>query len=203
VPGGVLTAEQLGALAATGAEELRLTVHQNVVAFAVPRCHLAAAQERLSDVGLAVSDSDWSGCVETCTGLDFCRRALAFTKPAARAIAEALNEAVPDGPRVRIHLTGCANSCGRVHLGEIGLSGCMLKDGGEQARGFELWFGGRHGGRPAVAEPSGWKVRAKEAAGVMSRIVAAFHKGSRGGESFGQYLDRAGLDSLRAAAKEA
>jgi sulfite reductase beta subunit-like hemoprotein len=141
--------------------------------------------------------------VETCTGLDFCRRAVAFTKPAARAIAAALNEAVPDGPRVRVHLTGCTSSCGRVHLAEVGLSGCLLKEDGDQARGFELWFGGRHGDRPAMAEPSGWRVRAKEAPIVVRGIVAAFHEGGRDGESFGDYLERVGLDSLRAAAKGA
>jgi ferredoxin-nitrite reductase len=129
--------------------------------------------------------------------MDFCRRALAFTKPAARAIAEALDEAAPHGPRVRVHLTGCPNSCGRVHLGEVGLSGCALKDGDERGRGFEMWFGGRHGGRPAVAQPSGWKIREEEAAAVVKGIVSAFQDGRRGDESFGDFLDRVGLDSLR------
>jgi ferredoxin-nitrite reductase len=197
IPAGILTAEQLRALAATGAKELRATVHQNLVAFGVPKCHLAAAQQRLGDAGLGVGASDWSGCVETCTGMDFCRRAAAFTKPAARAIAEALNGAAADGPRVRVHLTGCPNSCGRVHLGEVGLSGCVLRDGDERARGFELWFGGRHGGTPAVAEPSGWKIREEEAAEVVRGIVSAFRVGRQPDESFGDFFARVGLDSLR------
>jgi sulfite reductase beta subunit-like hemoprotein len=128
--------------------------------------------------------------------MDFCRRAVAFTKPAARRIAEALNRALPHGPRVRVHLTGCPNSCGRVHLAEVGLSGRVLKDGGERQRGFELWFGARHGGGPAVASPSGWTVPEEHAPQVVTGIVSAFHKGRRGSESFGDYFDRLGLAGL-------
>ncbi|MHC4480007.1 MAG: nitrite/sulfite reductase [Planctomycetota bacterium] len=197
VPAGVLAAEQFRALAESGAGGLRLTVHQNVLAMDLAADEVEDARARLAQLGLHADPQDWTGCVETCTGMDFCRRAVAHTKPAARHVAQVLNERCPAGRRVRVHLTGCPNSCGRVHLAEIGLSGCRVRDGEERAEGFELWFGSSLGAEPRLSEPSGWRVPAARAPEAVARLVAGYHEHGRRDESFTEFIGRVGIATLR------
>ncbi len=191
VPAGVLSAGQLRTLAACGAAELRVTAHQNVVAARIPRARLAGALKAVEAAGLSADRDDWAGCVETCTGMDFCPRALAYTKPAAREIAAALNRKLPDAERVRIHLTGCPNSCGRVQLAELGLSG--------RREGFEVWAGARAGAGTRLAEPTGWRVPTRQAADAVVAAVRLYAEQRREDETFTDFAERAGPDRLRMA----
>ena len=50
----------------------------------------------------------------SCTGAQFCGLAIIETKSNAELIAEAVQEKVDVSRDVRIHWTGCPNSCGQV-----------------------------------------------------------------------------------------
>ena len=82
----------------------------------------------------------------SCTGAQFCNFALVETKQQAVAIAQEL-EAELDFPKsVRIHWTGCPNSCGQPQVAEIGLMGTKARGkDGKPTAGVNIYMGGKVG----------------------------------------------------------
>ena len=69
-----------------------------------------------------------SGLV-ACTGNQFCGFSNIDTKRQAWRVAEHL-EATFDFPAdVRMHWTGCPNTCGQIQVGDIGLLGTQVRGG--------------------------------------------------------------------------
>jgi len=193
VRAGLLTSRQLAALAAAGGAEVRLTPRQNVLLTSVRGGRLKSALQDVARAGLTADADDWAGCVQTCTGIEFCRRAVVETKAVAAAIVDLLNAAAPLGPRVRVHLSGCPNSCGQVQLAEIGLVGCRVREGDESRPGFEFWFGARiRADGLRFAQASGRKVAVEDAPAEVARLVQAYHESARDGETFSAFAERQG-----------
>ena len=63
----------------------------------------------------------------SCTGSQFCGLAIIETKENAERIAQEVQELVQVERDVRIHWTGCPNSCGQVQVADIGLMGGPAK----------------------------------------------------------------------------
>lgn len=57
-------------------------------------------------------------------------------------IAEALDEQLEVPKTVRLHWTGCPNSCGQAQVGDIGLMGGPAKLDGKAVEGVRLFKGG-------------------------------------------------------------
>ena len=47
--------------------------------------------------------------------------------------------------RVRIHWTGCPNSCGQAQAGDIGLIGTKVRKDGQAVEGANIYTGGKVG----------------------------------------------------------
>jgi ferredoxin-nitrite reductase len=86
------------------------------------------------------------GGLVSCTGSQFCGLALIETKNRAIALARQL-DAVLELPRpVRMHWTGCRNSCGQVQVADIGLMGAPARNAaGKAVEGVDIYVGGRIG----------------------------------------------------------
>lgn len=90
----------------------------------------------------------------SCTGAQFCGVALIETKNRALAVVAKL-EAELDIPRmVRIHWTGCPNSCAQAQVGDIGLMGAPAKVDGKAVEGVRIMLGGTIGENPQVSAPA-------------------------------------------------
>lgn len=97
-----------------------------------------------------------SGLV-SCTGNQFCGFSNIDTKQQAWKVAEHL-ESVFDFPNtVRMHWTGCPNTCGQIQVGEIGLLGTQVKNpaGAGKVPAVDVYVGGRIGADSHLAEV--WK----------------------------------------------
>merc|ERR1719238_1314511 len=85
----------------------------------------------------------------SCTGAQFCPLAMIETKMPAEKIIERLNERIVSPKPLRIHFTGCPNSCGQVQAADIGLMGGPAKkeiDGKMKAvPGVNIFVGGTVG----------------------------------------------------------
>ena len=150
VPVGRLTAATLQELArlaeAYGDGEVRLTEDQNVIipGIAAARIKAFKAEPLLQRFPLqpgAVS----SGTV-SCTGSTYCGFALTNTKDQALAIAEQLDAELTLPEEVRIHWTGCPNSCGQAYMGGIGLTGGKARTEDGMVEGYDICVGGQQGG---------------------------------------------------------
>ncbi|CAG9466328.1 unnamed protein product [Pedinophyceae sp. YPF-701] len=124
---------------------VRLTVDENAVFPNVPNGKVDAMLQEGFFQRFSVSPGPLTSGLVSCTGAQFCGFALAETKlPAMQMLAELEQEL--DIPRqVRIHFTGCPNSCGQAQAGDIGLIGAPAKKDGKATSGFNIIFGGTVG----------------------------------------------------------
>merc|ERR1719502_2364167 len=67
------------------------------------------------------------GHTVSCTGSQFCGLAMIETKQSAERIAQKLDGLISLDRPLRIHWTGCPNSCGQVQVADIGLMGGPAK----------------------------------------------------------------------------
>jgi anaerobic sulfite reductase subunit C len=125
-PAGVLTAEQMEAVAAVsrrfGRGDVALTLRLNAEIPWVRREDAPAAVEALEEAGLAVGSTGATvRSVVACKGT-FCRHGIVDTQALARMIeARYGGRALPR--KLKIGIAGCPNNCARVQSNDIGLMG--------------------------------------------------------------------------------
>jgi ferredoxin-nitrite reductase len=133
------------------AGEIRLTVEQNMLLPNVDAASLDAllAEECLNGGRISVDPGNVIGSMVSCTGAQFCPLAIIETKKPAEKAMELLNERIVAPKPLRIHFTGCPNSCGQVQAADIGLMGAPAKkeiDGKMKAvPGVNIFVGGTVG----------------------------------------------------------
>jgi ferredoxin-nitrite reductase len=128
-----------------GAGELRLTVEQNVIIPHVKDAHLDAfLQEPLLEK-FSVNPTPLARSLVSCTGAQFCNFALVETKNRAIALVKELEAELDIPQSVRMHWTGCPNSCGQPQVAEIGLMGTKVRKNGKTVEGVDIYMGGKVG----------------------------------------------------------
>ncbi|NEQ83748.1 MAG: ferredoxin--nitrite reductase, partial [Moorea sp. SIO2I5] len=81
----------------------------------------------------------------SCTGAQFCKFALIETKNRALGIVRELEEKLDIPNPVRIHWTGCPNSCGQPQVADIGLMGTKVRKDGKSVEAVNIYMGGKVG----------------------------------------------------------
>jgi ferredoxin-nitrite reductase len=128
-----------------GSGEIRLTLEQNVIIPNIPDENLDAFLSEPLLQKFAIDPKPLERALVSCTGAQFCNFALVETKNRAVTLAKEL-DAELDVPRsVRIHWTGCPNSCGQPQVAEIGLMGTKVRKDGKTVEGVDLYMGGKVG----------------------------------------------------------
>ncbi|KAL4420572.1 hypothetical protein ABPG75_010228 [Micractinium tetrahymenae] len=156
VPAGRMLASDFYALADVadkyGDGTLRLTVEENVIIPNIPEDRLAALQAEPIFQRFPIHGGPLLRGLVSCTGAQFCSLALIETKNRALEVVRQL-EAELDIPKlVRIHWTGCPNSCGQAQVGDIGLMGAPAKLDGKAVEGVKIFLGGKIGENPDLAK---------------------------------------------------
>ncbi len=128
-----------------GTGEIRFTVEQNLIIPNIPGTRLETfLKEPLLERFSVDPDNLMRGLV-SCTGSQFCGFALIETKNRALAFIKAL-EAELSLPRpIRIHWTGCPNSCGQPQVADIGLMGTKGRKDGKVVEAVDIWMEGKVG----------------------------------------------------------
>jgi ferredoxin-nitrite reductase len=149
VPVGRLMADDLFEFARLaevyGDGEVRLTVEQNVILAGISSDRLEAF---LSDPLLdkfTISPGHLTRSLVSCTGSKFCNFALIETKQRAWAMVKELEGELDIPDHVRIHWSGCPNSCGQPQVADIGLIGTKARKNGEMVEGVDILMGGKVG----------------------------------------------------------
>ena len=200
---GRLSAAQVHALAGAAeryaAGRLRATVMQNLLLLDVPRAALADVARLTADAGLPLGVSPFARGTVACTGTEFCKLALTETKGFAHGLVEELEARLPRfDEHVKIHVTGCPNSCGQHWIADIGLEGKKVKVDGRLVDAYYFCIGGAAGGHAAIARPVGYRVPATEVAASIERLVRAYLAARLDGETFQAFCARHRDDDLRA-----
>ena len=149
VPMGRLTADTMFELARLaevyGSGEIRLTVEQNAIIAHVADENVSTLLDEALLEQFSISPSTLSRSVISCTGAQYCNFALIETKQQAWQLAQELDRELDLPNRVRLHWTGCPNSCGQPQAGDIGLMGTKVRKDGKAVEGVKLYAGGKVG----------------------------------------------------------
>ena len=93
----------------------------------------------------SINPSTLTRSVISCTGARYCNFAIIETKQRALKLAQELDRELDIPSRVRLHWTGCPNSCGQAQAGDIGLMGTKVRKDGQAVEGAKIFTGGKVG----------------------------------------------------------
>jgi sulfite reductase (NADPH) hemoprotein beta-component len=178
--------------------ELRVTHEQNLVLADVEQSKLlelwrAAKQQHvaLPNIGLLTD-------IIACPGGDFCSLANAKSLPIANAIQERFDDLdyLFDLGDISLNISGCINSCGHHHVGNIGVLG-VDKDGEEWC---QITLGGEQGNDASIGKVIGPSFYANEIPDVMTSLINTYVDQRTGDEPFIETYRRLGLTPFKEAA---
>ncbi|NP_001311864.1 ferredoxin--nitrite reductase, chloroplastic-like [Nicotiana tabacum] len=150
IPVGRVQADDMDELARLadnyGSGELRLTVEQNII---IPNVENSKIESLLNEPLLknrfSTNPPILMKNLVACTGNQFCGQAIIETKARSMKITEEVQRLVSVTKPVRMHWTGCPNSCGQVQVADIGFMGCLTRKEGKTVEGADVYLGGRIG----------------------------------------------------------
>eukprot|EP00216_Chloropicon_sp_CCMP2111_P000674 CAMPEP_0198239056 /NCGR_PEP_ID=MMETSP1446-20131203/4574_1 /TAXON_ID=1461542 ORGANISM="Unidentified sp, Strain CCMP2111" /NCGR_SAMPLE_ID=MMETSP1446 /ASSEMBLY_ACC=CAM_ASM_001112 /LENGTH=624 /DNA_ID=CAMNT_0043921599 /DNA_START=290 /DNA_END=2161 /DNA_ORIENTATION=- len=158
VPAGRINAKDMHEMARLadeyGSGEIRLTVEQNYILPNIPDDKVdALLKEPLLSTGegfasaFKVKPGPLVKNLVACTGNQFCGQSFIETKAQGKALAEALEATMDFSRDVRMHWTGCPNTCGQVQVADIGFLGCQTRNpnGKGTVDGVKIFLGGNIG----------------------------------------------------------
>lgn len=135
-----------------GNGEVRLTVEQNVIIPNIPDSRLAAFLQEPPVQKFSIEPSALVRRLVSCTGSRFCNFALVETKQQAQALAEKLDSLLNMTEPVRMHWTGCPNSCGQPQVADIGFLGTKGRKDGKAVPAVDIYMGGKVGKHAQLGE---------------------------------------------------
>ena len=176
VPVGRLTGQDLQDLATVslnhGSGEVRLTEDQNVIIVGLPDDRIDAFRADPLLKRFPLEPGTIAAGTVSCTGNTYCGFALTNTKDQALAAAEQLDRELNLPEELKIHWTGCPNTCGQAYMGAIGLTGTKAKNSeGVMGEAYTLTLGGSQGPDPSVGELHRKGIPADEIKTVLKEIL--------------------------------
>jgi sulfite reductase (ferredoxin) len=200
---GRISGDQLESLAELaeqyGSGELRTTIMQNIILVNVPQAKTAELVIALNTLGLQVDVSAfWRGSI-ACTGTEFCKLAIAETKAFSKWLVGEMEERLPGfDQQIKLHVTGCTNSCGQHWIADIGLEGKKIKKDGKSVDAFYFCVGGAVGKYARTARPLGYRAAAEDVPSAIERLLRGYLADRNPEEDLRAYFARTDDDSLRA-----
>ena len=192
---GRITAEQMQAAAdladrfASG--ELRTTNMQNLLIVNVPQVNAEELAKELDAIGLRVGGSSFYRGTVACSGTEFCKLAITETKSFSRWLVEELEERLPGfDQHLKLHVTGCPNSCGQHWIADIGIDGKKTKVDGHLVDAYYFCVGGALGLHQATARPVGYRCPANEVPDAIERLLRRYLAERSASENLRQFFAR-------------
>ena len=202
VPPGDVTSAQMNAIADLADQysfgELRATHEQNLVLADVEQTQLVALWRAAKKQNLVLPNIGLLTDIIACPGGDFCSLANAKSLPIAKAIQERFDDLdyLYDLGEITLNISGCINSCGHHHVGNIGVLG-VDKDGEEW---YQITLGGEQGNDAAIGKVIGPSFYADEIPDVMTNIISTYVGQRHEDESFISAYRRLGVAPFKEAA---
>jgi sulfite reductase (ferredoxin) len=200
---GRITSEQL-LVAAELADryaggEIRTTNMQNLLIVNVPQIHVSSVAGGLTLAGLPVEGSPFRRGVIACSGTEFCKVAITETKSFARWLVEELDDRLPGFEQhLKLHVTGCPNSCGQHWIADLGLEGKKIKQDGKLIDAYYFCVGGAVGKHQAIGRPVGYRCPAHEVPTAIERLLGQYQVMKEPGENLRQFFGRHSTEEIRA-----
>jgi sulfite reductase (ferredoxin) len=199
---GRITADQMQA-AANLAEhyaggELRATGMQNLVVVNVPTINADELANGLNAIGFQMNGSPFARGTVACSGTEFCKLAITETKSFSRWLVEELEERLPGfDQHLKLHVTGCPNSCGQHWIADVGIEGKKIKVNDRLLDAYYFCVGGALGLHQSTARPVGFRCLATEVPEALERLLSRYLSDREGGENLRSFFARHSNDQIR------
>jgi sulfite reductase (NADPH) hemoprotein beta-component len=196
---GDATADQMRVVADAadrfGFGEIRVSHHQNLVLPDVERDALPELYAVLKAAKLAAPNVGLLTDIIACPGGDFCSLANAKSIPIAQAIQARFDnlDYVYDLGELSLNISGCINSCGHHHVGNIGILGVDKAD----EEWYQVSLGGAQGNDSALGKVIGPSFKAEEMPDVIERIIDTFVANRVEDEHFIDTYNRIGMTPFK------
>ncbi len=177
-----------------GSGELRTTNRQNILLSNIPEKNLEPLKQELAAKGFDLGANGLYRSLVVCTGREFCNLALVEVKVFSKNLIGHLTKAFPDfRETLKIHVTGCPNSCGQYQLADIGLMGASKVVEGARRDAFHVAIGGGPGvcGRTIFQS-----VPAEEVPALLEKMVRVYLEKRMRRESFSAFCERFDLPAM-------
>jgi len=177
--------------------ELRVTHEQNLVLADVEQSKLLELWQAAKQQHVALPNIGLLTDIIACPGGDFCSLANAKSLPIAKAIQERFDnlDYLFDLGDISLNISGCINSCGHHHVGNIGVLG-VDKDGEEW---YQITLGGEQGNDAAIGKVIGPSFYADEIPDVVTNIINTYVEHRADDESFIDAYRRIGVTPFKEA----
>ncbi|BBN06893.1 ferredoxin-nitrite reductase [Marchantia polymorpha subsp. ruderalis] len=155
-----------------GSGELRLTVEQNIIVPNVPDAKVSQLLQEPLVTRFGAQPTPLVTNLVSCTGKQFCGMAIIETKNRALAITQELEASMNFTKPVRMHWTGCPNSCAQVQVADIGFMGTMARDeNNKPTDGVDIFLGGKVGAESHLGTKVRTSVPIKDLIPVVQEIL--------------------------------
>ena len=178
--------------------ELRATHEQNLVLADVEQAKLFELWQEAKKQKVALPNVGLLTDIIACPGGDFCSLANAKSLPIAKAIQERFDDLdyLFDLGDISLNISGCINSCGHHHVGNIGVLG-VDKDGEEW---YQITLGGEQGNNASIGKVIGPSFYANEIPDVITNVINTYVGERNGDEPFIETYRRIGVAPFKEAA---
>lgn len=199
VPPGDATSEQMEAVADLADQysfgELRVSHEQNLILADVKQSDLFDLWQRAKALGFATPNIGLLTDMIVCPGGDFCALANAKSIPVAEAIQRRFDDLdyLYDIGDLDLNFSGCMNSCGHHHVGNIGILG-VDKNGSEW---YQVSLGGEQGNQAALGKVIGPSFAQEEMPDVIEKIIKLYIELRHDDERFIDTFRRIGIEPFK------
>ena len=173
---------------------LNLSRDQNVVLRGLALAAVPAVRKALGDRRLFFVGEGQVASVRACTGSAVC--ALGITRAPDAGVSLLASASLARNSSLRVHVSGCPNSCAQHQVGDIGLAGSKVRVGERVRDGYHVFLGADLDAR-RVGEVVG-RVAAEDVGPSVDAICGTWEALRHGPESLGQTVRRVGHDAFAA-----
>ena len=171
---------------------LNLTRDQDVVLRGVPVEAVSHIRQVLASRGLFLVGENKEATIRACTGSSVCALGIVTAPTAGTALRS--NASLARNSSLRVHISGCPNSCAQHQAGDIGLSGTKVRLGGATRDGYHVYLGADLDNHE-LGEVMG-RIAAEDVPAAVDAIVGTWEALRHGAESLGRTVRRIGPDGF-------
>lgn len=175
-----------------GDGHLVLSRDQDVVLRDVPVAEVAKVRHRLGARGLFLAHEAHVGRIRACAGSTVC--AVGITDAPGKGKDLTANGALGRNAQLRVHVSGCPNSCAQHQAGDLGLAGSKVRINGTTTDGYHMFLGADITGG-VVGEVVG-RVAAEDVDAAVTAVVGLWEALRHPSEDLASTVRRLGLDAV-------
>ncbi|MDC7224862.1 MAG: sulfurtransferase TusA family protein [Spirochaetales bacterium] len=189
-------------LSPLGDDHIRLSMDQNVYLRNIPGDYLPQIYGALQGMTSLYSKPKLYSNIITCTGAKTCKLGICFPRGLSRQIQKELDRAdeglLDRVSHLKINISGCPNSCGQHHVGDLGFFGRVKKSSDNRSFPAYTILGGAvvKPGQTRFAIEAGW-IHSRDLPKALVEILESYELVKDGYESFAAYFDDRGKEDIR------